>query len=404
VKRLKDDAPDQPGDQISYFESLEELDLSGNEILRVEDLPVVKRFRSLAKLNLSDNPCTKTSGASGHTMKGIKFMIQDTKPWYLNGSGCFMKREKPTQPRLKLDRKKLRTVRSSTKVGPEKKNKNLSSAQQLGILDRECDQLLVKINAGYTAKAAPAPTAEVPDRSFFVTDAPPSPGGGQGPLNFEADYSEEELEKIFKAQTAKIEAAFNKHVEEPKSFRRPFPGESQDNQPAPSMGKPDEDAGGAIANVAANAGTGAGVTSSTRSPSTVFLTQGTEEPRNQRHQAQMAAHSPTGAATGAATSDQPSSALMAALGSSASGASLMGGSAAITTSAADRAGAGSGTLPPIQQPGSRGSSAGGISRSDPMDMLLQDPQTRNKPMPDIGVREAMKALRAAALSEFNVAA
>merc|ERR1719387_2597662 len=98
-------------------------------------------------------------------------MIQDTKPWYLCGSGCFMKREKPTQPRLKLDRKKLRKVRSSTKVGPDKK-KNLSSAQQLGILDRECDQLLVKINAGYTAKTAPAPTAEAPDRSFFVTDAP----------------------------------------------------------------------------------------------------------------------------------------------------------------------------------------------------------------------------------------
>ena len=51
-------------------------------------------------------------------------------------------------------------------------------------------------------------------------------------------------------------------------------------------------------------------------------------------------------------------------------------------------------LPPIQktgQPGSRGSSAGGVSRSDPLDMLLKDSGTRTKAMPDIGVREAMKA-------------
>merc|ERR1712217_113831 len=56
------------------------------------------------------------------------------------------------------------------------------------------------------------------------------------------------------------------------------------------------------------------------------------------------------------------------------------------------------TLPPIV-PSSRGSSAGGGSRPDPFEV--------GKPRivaPDGGVREAMRALRAAAMSEYAVAA
>merc|ERR1712190_297152 len=55
-------------------------------------------------------------------------------------------------------------------------------------------------------------------------------------------------------------------------------------------------------------------------------------------------------------------------------------------------------LPPIR-PSSRGSSSGGGSRPDPFEV------NRLKPLvPDGGVREAMRALRAAAMSEYAVAA
>jgi len=93
IKRLKDDAPDQPGDPISYFESLEELDLSGNEIVRVDELPAVKLFRSLRKLTLSDNPCTKTTGASEQTTQRMKFFYTGYKAvvplgvWVLQEAG-----------------------------------------------------------------------------------------------------------------------------------------------------------------------------------------------------------------------------------------------------------------------------------------------------------------------------
>jgi hypothetical protein len=387
VKRLKDDAPDQPGDEISYFESLEELDLSSNEIPRVEDLPAVKLFRSLQKLTLSDNPCTKTAGAAEHTMQGMKFMIQDTKPWYLCGSGCFKRREKLTQPRLKMDRRKLRKVRSSAKAAPSTKARLLRS--QLGVLDQEANELLIDLR-------------ERPQRdegnTFMTTMAQTqSAGVTSGTFATDNDYSEDELDRIFKAQSAKIESAFNQPVEEPASFRRlpPFTVSASAGQKLAQVGRLEDDS-------AAGAGSAR--------PSSTFLTGMGDESRMEngrstgsalqqsRSQRLAAAQIPGASATlfgGYSNTQAPA----AQLGSSASGASLPG-SAALATAAAGALG---GSLPPISQPGSRGSSAG-VSRSDPLDMLLKDGGARTKPVPDVGVREAMKALRAAAMSEYAVAA
>lgn len=397
VKRLKDDAPDHAdGTQISYFQSLEELDLSSNEIVHVEDLCVVKQFKSLKKLILSDNPCSKTAAASQHTMQGMKFQVQDSKPFYLKGGGSFMRKAKPTEPTLKINHKTMAKVRSSGKVGTTTKAR-LSS--QLGVLDVEANQLLVDLRSGPQAGGY-APTTAAVQKSLPTTFLT-SPGA---PAFSDIDYSEEELARIFKEQSAKIQNAFNLPVEEPVSFRRVPPFTSVSASAAGqkllqqgSTGRQEEDASGG-----AGAGGAVGGPSSTR-PSSTFMTgmgeemadsagaAGQREPRGQR----------LASAQGPSTAGTSPSAFFgkgaepAALGSSTSGANL------ILPKGMD------GGLPPIEipgQPGSRGSSAGGVSRGDPLDMMLRDNGARAKPMPDIGVREAMKALRAAAMSEFAVAA
>jgi len=261
VKRLKDDAPDHPDDQIFYFESLEELNLSSNEIQRVEELPVVKLFRSLRKLTLSDNPCTKTAGASEHTMQGMKFECKDTKPWYLLGGGCFQKREKITKPKIKLDRKKMKTVRASAKVAECTKARNLNS--QLGVLDQESNQLIVDLRAG---EGSFNPTTMARGLPMAGTGA----SSGPGAFATDDDYSEEELAQIFAQQTAKIANAFNQPVEEPASFRRipPFTVSASAGQKLEL-----QDSSGTA--VAASSGAGGGA-SATR-PSSTFLTGTGEE-------------------------------------------------------------------------------------------------------------------------------
>jgi hypothetical protein len=291
----------------------------------------------------------------------------------------------------------MRKVRSSTKVGPNTRARVLSS--QLGVLDHEANQLLVELHGRLPGAGG---TTMMP-QSLTTTSATTNAGAS----TIGDDYTEEELARIFKEQTATIENAFNQPVEEPTSFRRspPFPvsasaGQKLMQQALP--GRQEEDAGSITkATSSGYLGSTAGGPSSTRPASTVFLTGvgeesavdharssgaiGQRESRSQRLEASASALS-----TGGGGENQ------AQVGT-------FGGSAGPT---AALAAALEGTLPPIQmlgQPGSRGSSAGGVSRSDPLDMLLKDPGSRAKPMPDIGVREAMKALRAAAMSEYAVA-
>lgn len=401
VKRLKDDAPDQPGDQISYFESLEELDLSQNEISHVEHLPAVKFFRILQKLTLSDNPCTRNAISSEHTAQGMKVHIQDTKPWYLCGSGCFKKRDKLTEPKLKMDRRRMRRVRSSPQMAKGAKTRALDS--QLGVLDHQSNRLLVDLrgmdNSDTFITAATAMPRAIQGYGQSLPPANVSPTKQTAPEGDE-DYSEEELARIFKEQTAKIENAFNQPVEEPASFRRVPPFETASSTPAlvprSATGKLDDDMNGSIVPLA-GAAPGSGPPS--RHPpstekSSAFLT-GVDEGSSDRTTGQQGPRSqrqggPSGAAPGG---DKPSAALAAALGAAPAGEKVSGSGGASPVA---------GMLPPIQmpgQPGSRGSSASGISRGDPLDMMLRDPGTK-KNIPDNGVREAMKALRAAALSEW----
>lgn len=384
VKRLKDDAPEESSD-TAYFEALEELDLSQNEIATTDDLPVVEQFRSLQKLILSDNPCTKNGGTENADRS--KVHIQDTKPWYLCGSGSFQRRQKSTQPILKMDRKKMRKVRSSKKAANAK-----IPALQLATLDEQTNQLLVDAR-GY-------PSTGVGNARELVGTAPATRGlvassslPNQASAD-EQDLTEEELTRKFAENTAKIQAAFDKPVEPSDSFMRAPPFQVSLLSKNPNSKQEDESSivGGAQGSVAER------VSSSTRPSSTVFLTgvgdeSNLSQSRNLRLGSSASATSVvpspshTGSYAGSPFGSQPPPSLLAAgLGNS----SVM--------NLPD-----SSMLPPIHAgtPGSRGSSAG-VSRSDPLDFLL-NPVGRTKQMPDVGVREAMKALRAAAMSEYAVA-
>jgi Leucine-rich repeat (LRR) protein len=406
VKRLKDDAAEQDHDN-TCFEALEELDLSQNEIAQVEDLPAVMLFRSLQKLTLSDNPCSKTALNSEHTTQGLKLFAQDTKAWYLCGSGCFKKRDKPTEPKLKMDRRRMRKVRSSMTAA---KTKARAMDSQLGFLDEDNNQLLVDLRGGYPTTKTGAGDAGTIARSLDIASPPPS----QDPLPVDDDLSEEELAQIFAAQTAKIANAFNQPVEEPASFRRipPFTVSASAGQKLAQQGasgRQDDDAGI--------------VPGSNRPSSTTFLTGvgeegtgdqqsavrsrggGQREALSQRLESvsSLSQISPSmspspshigGSFAVMSPGQQPPAALVAAgFGSSVAGSAAL---AAVGTFEG-------GMLPPISgQPGSRGSSAG-VSSSSPLDMLLKDTSSRTKQMPELGVREAMKALRAAAMSEYAAA-
>ncbi|CAE8702461.1 unnamed protein product, partial [Polarella glacialis] len=108
-----DDAPDSAtGTMVSYFPSLQELDLSSNEITGCSSLPVVQLFPRLKCIRLSDNPCTRGPTASAQRLAGISIVVEEVKPFYMKGNGCFAKSTKNSQPKLKLDRTKLRRVGS----------------------------------------------------------------------------------------------------------------------------------------------------------------------------------------------------------------------------------------------------------------------------------------------------
>jgi len=306
----------------------------------------------------------------------VEIMIKDTKPWHLCGSGAFQKRDKVTQPKLKLDRRKLRAVRGGG-LKPKSSMKSHGLSSQLGVLDHEANQLLVDLRGGASTTMMP---------QSMTTSALAT----VGPVGIDDDYSEEELAMIFQQQTAKIANAFNQPVEEPASFRRTPPfavtaSAGQNLTQQGGAGRQEEDSSASKAALANSAYSGSGTGgASIRPSSTVFLTGVGEEPPQSRGQRLDASATSGYAYSGGDGQSQPPTPGASAL-------ALAGGS----------------MLPPIQgtgQPGSRGSSAGGVSRSDPLDMLLKDSGTRTKAMPDIGVREAMKALRAAAMSEYAVAA
>lgn len=389
VKRLKDDTPESSGD-ISYFPALQELDLSANEIARMSDLPAVRLFRALRVLNLSDNECTRAEGGMVHDIPKLKLKSQATKPWYLLGNGSHVRREKVTQPRLKLDRRKMRRVRSHTKVS----SSGATATSQLGVYDEEANRLLVDLRGKITG--APLEGGTVGQAAIeagygaaaFLTAAPdPSEDlTATCPVMLSDDLSEEELEEIFRERRRAIDKQFHMPVEEPTSFMRTPPFEHTASAGGLASGTFITGGGEEAADASSKPSTGTAAAASQREARL----------RSTAAQQTPVATPTSSAAAGAAAFASPATS-SASSAAGAAGAGLAPALAAMQAAAAV-------TLPPIQEPGSRGSSAGTRDRPDPLDVLLKDSSVRGRMMPDVGVREAMKALRAASMSEYAVAA
>lgn len=362
IKRVKDDAPDVPGgDGVSYFPSLEELDLSSNEIASYGHLSALKLFQSLRVLNLNDNPCSQQPTADDKTLRGVTIKAWAKKPWYLEGSGCFMKRRKATEPRLKLNRQRMRRVRSMQEVGTGRRRRK---GAQVGVLDESTNQLVISFPGG-TQEADRTPGSRT--RAVTVGSSVELPAMSSGILD--DDLSEEELNQLLRERRSKIDLDFKSIVDEPRSFMRsaPFPEDDLARHRPGSASRLEDES------------TLMGTSSiMKRSSSNLFLTGiGEEAPEAATTPARFVKPVTVVPPPAAAASPSPTM-------------SPIPNASAAT--------AGTVTLPPIA-PGSRGSSAGG-SRSDVNEIVIQKPKMI---VPDVGVREAMRALRAAAMSEYAVA-
>jgi len=393
VKRLKDDAPDTAcGATISYFTALEELDLSSNEIASCHYLPVLQLFQNLKVITLSDNPCGRNSDAG--LLPGINVVCNDSKPFYMNG---YKNHQKTYEPKLKLDTRRLHKV-AKDELGSSSRPRSVA---QIGHLDEEANQLLIQMSgdmivelpAQARVSSAPASTALVPAADGLLND----------------ELSEEELDQIFRQRKASIEQKFEAQTEEPTSFmRQPEEASSKEKllQLMRQMRQQQEEESG---------------TSPTLSPtnlpsqpkSGLFLTGlGDDGPeliapgrptahkiQKERIPSRRTTPSPTHAPAMEATAapelsdESPAAAFQAMLGAAAPGAAP--------------AAQGGVQLPPIIA----GSAAGhrpsiiGVAASPALpDLRSEKTGAKTKTMADAGVREAIKALRAAAMSEYAVAA
>jgi len=396
VKRLKDDAPDTAsGATVSYFTALEELDLSSNEIAGCHCLPVLQLFQSLKVVTLSNNPHGR-NGDPGQ-LPGITVICKDSKPFYMNG---FNKAQKILEPKLKLDSRRLRTV-AKDEFGSLSRPRSVA---QIGHLDEEANQLLIAMSgdmivempAQARVSSAPASTALVPASDGLLND----------------ELSEEELDQIFRDRKASIEQKFEAQTEEPTSFmRQPEEAGTKEKllQLMRQMRQQQEEESG---------------TSPTTSPSNLtkepksglFLTGlGDDGPdliapgrptvqkmQKERIPSRRTTPSPTHAPAMEASAapehsdDSPAAAFQALLGAGAPAAApavqggvqlppIIAGSGGVHRASVAQGLAGLGTSSML--PDLRSEKAGGKAK-----------------MADAGVREAIKALRAAAMSEYAVAA
>jgi len=247
IKRLKDDDAPEDGTACSYFVALEVLDLSSNEIVDVHSLPVVWNFRVLSQLHLSDNPCTRdrqNGPRSGRAppfprIRGAEIIAEDTKPWYLRNGGCFMKRQKKQEPRLRLDHRQLKRV-------PTKLKKVAAGRNQVGQLDNATNQLVFDLRGigGPDFRSAPRSSYkgddDSGDPSFFITAGQSAaaidldgcgvhriaPGSKDLPTNpalLSDDLSDEELDDFFRRRRESMEQRLAQPVEEPSSFMKAIP-------------------------------------------------------------------------------------------------------------------------------------------------------------------------------------
>eukprot|EP00928_Gymnodinium_smaydae_P088218 TRINITY_DN7232_c1_g2_i1.p1 TRINITY_DN7232_c1_g2~~TRINITY_DN7232_c1_g2_i1.p1 ORF type:complete len:697 (-),score=160.58 TRINITY_DN7232_c1_g2_i1:132-2222(-) len=470
VKRLRDDAPDRAAGSgpPSYFPLLVELDLSNNEIASMDCLPVVQVFRSLRTLTLSDNPCSHELAKEKRQLRGAAVVSEETKPWYLRGSGCFQAKRESRRggPRINLDRGRLRRVKSQPQVAKGARGLQLKADTQVGVYDEEANQLFVTLGGaalGYPggASAPGAGTDAERTQSASVVVAATSGGGAVGsPAAMDVtegilgdDISEQELRRIFKQRRETIEERFSVEVEEPASFMRPAPfaiRAALDRKLARASQQEEEEAGG----VHHGGGTGCG---GGRSQSSLaFLTSVGEDSevagvsgagfsrftpsastavgerralgRKIRSSRSDLTVLPSGgiAVAGDGTHQQAEGTTLDLSCSS----DVSAGDASALSALAAVQGIGTPTspsliLPPIREGGSReasgfGSTGGGFgstvslrlaaaSAQDVTDFNVSMPRGaafapgKQRPMADLGVREAMRALRAAAMSEHVAA-
>mmetsp|Transcript_92541 Transcript_92541/g.289704 ORF Transcript_92541/g.289704 Transcript_92541/m.289704 type:complete len:555 (+) Transcript_92541:66-1730(+) len=358
IKRVRDDAPDFPsGEPPSYFPALEDIDLSSNEIASVSNLPALSLFQSLRVLNLNDNPCSSGPGLE-RAIPGVAIKAWVKKPWYLEGGGCFQRKKKATEPRLKLNRQKMRRVRSMHDVGPGRRRR---SASQVGILDEGTNQLVITSAGAYPAEITPG------GRHPLTIGGPELLPASSGILD--DDLSEDELEQILRERRAKIDQDFKASSDEPRSFMRtsPFPEDDMARCRVGSPSRIEEES-----SITALSGV------SKRSSSALFLTGLGDEASDMT--------SPPARFTKQFMMVQPPSTTS----------SVTPGVSPIPT--VTSAAAGGVTLPPIM-PGFRESSAGGA----PITAANDGISLPRLIVPGVGVHEAMRALRAAAMSEYAVA-
>jgi len=420
VKKLKDDAPDQAPDsgELIYFPQLEELNLSSNEIEGVDFLPVVHSFGALKNLILNDNPCTKGKKKEDQKLHGMGVSVQEIKPFYLKGGGCHQARPKRTEPKLKMNRNRLRKVRSSPHVGvggyagSNKCGSSLNGTgraiSQLGVLDSEANHL--KVNLG-----GPGETYGDEDdgSTFFMTNissgAPPAaaPRSAEKKHGILSDeLSDGELEALFQERREYIDKRFNAEVEEPTSFMRAAPFESvaafgkklhkaeandatRADSRRPSVSNAGEDAADEVGGMAGGASPGSAAgTVGVVTPGTAGTSAG--------HKGSRPNVLPIGPSALSASMTQ-----LPPRGSS--GGSPSAGEGDFSPNSTQV------ILPPIRQ-GSRVSSATGQRDSSTAvgEQTVQLPPAgpggmpggKSRAIPDVSVRDAMRALRAAAASEF----
>jgi len=375
VKRLKDDATEtgQLKTNESYFIALQSLDLSCNEIASSSDIPVLRFFSSLKSLNLSDNPCLKGVTTADREVRGIKVLSKSSKPFYLKNSGCFQRREKVTQPRLRLDRKKLRKVDSQQRV-----NRQSRAISQVGYLDEKTKELRVSLQGEFTKlpkqrthglRGANTESVKVPlPQSIEVA----STGD---------ELSEEELEQLFLERRNRRQKKLEIQADEPPSFmkRVPFPEDEETIRRLSLMNKEGETSP---------------ADASTPQPtsSNLFLTTVGDDAGDVSRQSAASRHlrQPSAAA---ATVAYPSMGTKVGAGVSFGSWQMprQGSSSSLVV-----------PLPPIAASKlPHGSVAGDITRRDAVEA-----GTSNRAkviVPDVSVREAIRALRAASMSEYAVA-
>ncbi|CAK0868934.1 unnamed protein product [Prorocentrum cordatum] len=323
----------------------QELNLASNEIGSLDSLPALELFRSLRVLCVDENPCARGPVALPPSLRGLTVKSHASAPWYLQRGNPVAKlgKAKSKGPKDTLSRHTLKKVRDDTDLKAGTRRRGVG---QLAVLDAEENELVVAELASGWRRSLGAAGHEAP----LTLACPPASEG-----IFSEDLSDEELDRIFRERRENIDRKFREPDPEVESFMKPLPfvaisaagqklgfGPPQEEQPAPVPGSLPH----------------------RPSSSSFFLTGvGGDEAGDASHRTGGRARS----------LQQPSPAPSPSPRTPATPVGV--------------------TLPPIEA-GSRGSSAGGVG----MDAGFRKPN-----VVDAGVREAIRALRAASMSEYAVA-